>query len=158
MNVEIKTIIEDFLKIATLAYDEVELIERENIGPVFMIKSADSKMLIGREGENLRDLNLLLKKIVTKKLKLEKDPVFSVDVNQYREAVLSRLEHKARLMADRAVSFKTTVELEPMSSFERMYIHSLFAENPYIKTESVGVGKNRHLTLKYVDVENNNLL
>ena len=151
---EIKAIIEDFLKAATFTFETIEIIEKDGIGPVFMIKSSDSKILIGKEGETLRHINLLVKKLVAQKLKMEKDPIFSVDVNNYREITLTRLEHKARLLADRAVSFKTIVELEPMSSYERMYIHSLFANNPHIKTESVGTGKDRHLTLRYVDVNN----
>jgi spoIIIJ-associated protein len=150
-NNQIKKHIEEFIKNTGLTIDSIEVIEKDQMGPTFSIKSADSKFLIGVGGETLRSFNILIKKIIAKQLKLEKDPVFSIDVNGYRNTSLSRLEHKARLLADRAVSFKTTVDLDPMSSYERMYIHSLFTNHPYIKTESVGEGKNRHLTLKYVE-------
>ena len=102
-------------------------------------------------GENLRALNFILKRIVANQLKLEADPAFSIDINGYRDATLQQLEHKARMMADRAVSFRTTVELEPMSSYERMYVHSIFTNNPHIKTESVGQGRDRHITIKFVE-------
>ena len=129
----------------------VEIVEKEHIGPVFTIKTPDSAMLIGPMGENLRALNFILKRIVANQLKLEADPAFSIDINGYRDATLQQLEHKARMMADRAVSFRTTVELEPMSSYERMYVHSIFTNNPHIKTESVGQGRDRHITIKFVE-------
>ncbi len=150
-HTEIKRIIEDTLTNGGFVYDGIEIVERNHMGPVFVIKSTDSGMLIGPQGETLRSLNFLLKRIVTNVLKLETDPIFSVDINDYRDATLRQLEHKAKMMADRAVSFKTTVELEPMSSYERMFVHALFTDNPNIKTESVGMGKDRHLTIRYVE-------
>lgn len=149
---EIKKIIEETLTNGGFVYESVEIVERNHMGPVFVIKSADSGVLIGPMGENLKSLNFLLKRMVTNVLKLDKDPIFSIDVNDYRDATLRQLEHKAKMMADRAVSFKTTVELEPMSSYERMFVHALFTDNPNIKTESIGEGKERRLTLKYVEV------
>ncbi|MEI6480587.1 MAG: R3H domain-containing nucleic acid-binding protein [bacterium] len=148
---EIKKIIEEMLMSGGFVFDSVEIVEKNHIGPVFVIKTKDSGVLIGPQGETLRTLTFILKRVVAQKLKLEKDPIFSVDINDYRDATLRQLEHKARILADRAVSFKTTVELEPMSSYERMYVHSLFTDNPYIKTESVGEGKDRHITLKFVE-------
>ena len=152
---EIKKIIEETLISGGFVFDSVEIVEKNHIGPVFVIKTKDSGVLIGPQGETLRTLTFILKRVVAQKLKLEKDPIFSVDINDYRDATLRQLEHKARILADRAVSFKTTVELEPMSSYERMYVHSLFTDNPYIKTESVGEGKERHITLKFVEVVEN---
>lgn len=149
---EIKKIIEETLTNGGFIYESVEIVERNHMGPVFVIKSSDSGMLIGPLGENLKSLNFILKRMVTNILKLDKDPIFSVDVNDYRDATLRQLEHKAKMMADRAVSFKTTVELDPMSSYERMFVHALFTDNPNIKTESVGEGKERRLTIKYVEV------
>jgi spoIIIJ-associated protein len=148
---EIKKIIEETLINGGFVYESIDIVERNHMGPVFVIKSADSGMLIGPQGETLRSLNFLLKRMVTSTLKLETDPIFSVDINDYRDATLRQLEHKAKMMADRAVSFKTTVELEPMSSYERMFVHALFTDNPNIQTQSVGEGKERHLTLKWVE-------
>ncbi len=150
-HTEIKKIIEDILTKGGFIYDTIEVVERNHMGPVFVIKSSDSGMLIGPQGETLKSLNFLLKRMVANVLKLEKDPIFSVDINDYRDATLRQLEHKARMMADRAVSFKTTVELDSMSSYERMFVHALFTDNPNIKTESIGEGKDRRLTIKYVE-------
>ena len=155
---DIKKIIEDTLTAGGFVFDTVEIVEKEHIGPVFVIRSKDSGMLIGPQGETLRSLNFLLKRITAQTLKLERDPMFSIDINDYRDATLRQLEHKARMMADRAVSFRTTVELEPMSSYERMYVHALFTNNPHIKTESTGEGKERRVTIKFVEVDSENIL
>jgi hypothetical protein len=32
-----------------------------------------------------------------------------------------------------------------------MFVHALFTDNPNIKTESIGMGKDRHLTIKWVE-------
>lgn len=152
-HAEIKKIIEELLSSGGFVCDGVEIVEKDNMGPVFVIKSTDSGVLIGPQGETLKALSFLLKRVVTSVLKLETDPAFSIDINDYRGAVLRQLEHKAKMLADRAVSFKTTVELEPMSSYERMFVHSLFTGNPNIKTASVGEGKERHVTIKFVEGE-----
>lgn len=150
-HTEIKRIIEETLRAGDLNFDSIEITEKEHIGPVFTIKTKESGMLIGPEGETLRSLNFILKRLVGSKLKLEKDPMFSVDINDYRDATLRQLEHKARMIADRVISFKTTMELEPMSSYERMFVHSLFTNTPNIKTESTGFGKDRRVTIKFVE-------
>lgn len=148
---DIQKSIEGFLEKGGFAYEAVECIERESMGPVFTIRSADSRFLIGPQGETLKTINFILKRIVQKQFSLDREPTFSVDVNDYREASLRQLEHKAKMMADRAISFRTTVELEPMSSYERLFVHALFSNHPTIKTESIGVGKDRRITLKFVE-------
>ncbi|MEK7526803.1 MAG: R3H domain-containing nucleic acid-binding protein, partial [Patescibacteria group bacterium] len=59
-----------------------------------------------------------------------------------------------KIMAERARSFKTNMELEPMSPYERMIIHSALESLPDIKTESVGFGRGRKVVIKYVESVN----
>ena len=54
-----------------------------------------------------------------------------------------------RLLAQRARLFKHDVEMGPMSAYERLVVHELFADDPEIKTESQGEGKFRHIVLKH---------
>jgi predicted RNA-binding protein Jag len=39
--------------------------------------------------------------------------------------------------------------MPPMSSYERLVVHELFAEDPEIETRSEGEGKTRHIILAY---------
>jgi predicted RNA-binding protein Jag len=55
------------------------------------------------------------------------------------------------MLAERARYFKSSIEMDPMSSYERMIVHAEFTETPDIATESAGFGKDRHVVLKYTE-------
>lgn len=115
---------------------------------IVAITSADATLLVGPEGEHLRALNLLLRKQVEHQHGLE-SASFLIDVNGYHEEQMEKVRQTARMLAQRARLFKRDVELEPMTAYERLVIHELFAEDPDIKTESAGEGKFRHIVLRY---------
>ncbi len=121
---------------------------KEGHRTVVAVQSEDSKNLIGPHGEHLGALNMLLRKLVEKEVG-EEAANFLVDVNEYYESKMEKVRQEARILAQRARLFKHDVELEPMSAYERLVIHELFAEDPEIKTESAGEGKFRHIVLKY---------
>jgi spoIIIJ-associated protein len=135
-------------KLLTFLGIEASVTVKDGHRTVVAITSQDSKVLIGPNGEHLHALNLLLHKIVEKEFG-EESKNFLVDVNEYHESKMERVRHDARMLAQRARLFKHDVELEPMSAYERLVIHELFAEDPEIKTESAGEGKFRHIVLKY---------
>jgi spoIIIJ-associated protein len=115
---------------------------------VLAITSPDSQRLIGPRGEHLRALNMIARRLVEVKFG-EEAANFLVDINGYQESQLETVRQNARILAQRARLFKHDVELAPMSPYERLVIHELFAEDPDIKTESAGEGKFRHVVLKY---------
>lgn len=152
---KVKELIENTLKNMGVSFDSVDVSENAlTSSPKFTIKSGESALIIGVKGANLSAFNHLIKKMVSKgKEEEEEKAKFFIDVNDYHERVESELKNKARIMADRARSFKTNIELEPMSSYERMVVHSFLQEIPDIKTESVGFGKDRRVVIKYVEKE-----
>jgi spoIIIJ-associated protein len=115
---------------------------------VVALTSDDSKQLIGPHGDHLRSLNTIARRLVEAKHG-EEAANFLIDVNNYHEAQMDRVRQNARMLAQRARLFKHDVELEPMSPYERLVVHELFAEDPDIKTVSEGEGKFRHIVLKY---------
>jgi spoIIIJ-associated protein len=115
---------------------------------VVSVQSPDSKLLIGPHGEHLRSLNTLARRLVEAKHG-EEAASFIVDVNGYHEEKLEAVRQNARMLAQRARLFKRDVEMSPMSPYERLVVHELFAEDPEIKTESSGEGRFRHIVLKY---------
>jgi spoIIIJ-associated protein len=149
----IKEIIENTLKAMGVSFDSVDVSENATTSsPKFTIKTKESAMLIGIKGANLFAFNHLVKKIVSKGKEEDEDQTkFFIDVNDYHERVEYELRNKARIMADRARSFKTNIELEPMSSYERMVVHSFLQEMSDIKTESIGFGKDRRVVIKFVE-------
>jgi spoIIIJ-associated protein len=121
---------------------------------VVAVTSPEPERLIGDGGETLRALNMIAKRLV--EAKDSKDAAtFIIDVNGYQESKLEGVRNSARQLAQRARLFKHDVDLEPMSAYERLVIHELFAEDPEIETQSAGEGKFRHIVLKYKEKQPN---
>ena len=148
----IETIKELLVKM-NMHWETVELAaDSKDPHPCFLIKSNDSGALIGTRGEHLGALTMVARRLVGKKLGAEALPVkFFIDVNNYFGNNTKELQMKAKIMAERARSFKTNMELEPMTAYERMIVHSALESLPDIKTESIGVGQGRKVVIKYVE-------
>lgn len=114
------------------------------------VASADAARLIGPNGEHLKAINMIARRMVEASHG-DEAASFLIDVNDYHEAALEKVRQSARMLAQRARLFKHDVELEPMSAYERLVVHELFSNDPEIKTESAGEGKTRHVVLKYKD-------
>ncbi|PIQ68334.1 MAG: hypothetical protein COV91_04740 [Candidatus Taylorbacteria bacterium CG11_big_fil_rev_8_21_14_0_20_46_11] len=156
---DIKTIIEEVIKRMNLSVDSI-LVKTDGDREVFSIQTPDSHLLIGTKGANLFALSHLVKKIVSKRQATggaedasggAKEFQFMIDINNYQSTAMENLKGVAKIMGERAKSLKTSVELDPMSSYERMIIHSFFQEDPAIKTESVGEGERRRVVIKYAE-------
>lgn len=142
---ELKGILKEALEKLGASYDDIEETSLDG-GFGFNIVTKNSGMLIGHRGENLSALNHIVKKIASK---ADEEVRVSIDVNGYLEAANRALKSKVSILAERAKSFKTSVEMEPMSPFERMMVHSFLAADPHIETKSIGEGKKRRVVIKY---------
>jgi spoIIIJ-associated protein len=125
---------------------------------VFSIEAGEAgRSLIGQYGDTVHAIDLLVKKIVEKKLvptdsgseESPREPLFLIDVNGYRTQKIKDLQSKALMMAERARSLQYDVELSPMSAYERLIVHTTLQDAPNVKTESQGEGRNRRVVIKY---------
>jgi len=133
---------------------EYSSIAREDIAgqAIFSIKTDNGKPLIGAHGDTIHAIDFIVKKMLEKALALpagEHLPLFLVDEGDYRSRQIKELQTKALMMADRARSFQYDVELNPMSAYERLIIHTTLQDAPNVKTESQGEGRNRRVVIKY---------
>lgn len=153
-----EAIIKELLDALGASYSGVE--RKEVAGQeIFSIQTDEARALIGNHGDTVHALDLLIKKIYEQRNPpLESaegseqrphGPLFMVDVNDYRAKQIQDLQTKALMMAERARSFQYDVELSPMSSYERLIVHSALADAPHVKTESQGEGRNRRVVIKY---------
>lgn len=120
-------------------------------GITLSVESPNSSILIGNHGETLDALTYLLRRIIDTKFVEDSARDISLDINGYKEAQAERLRGVARMLAERAKMFKHDVEMEPMTAYERLIIHSAFENDPNIKTESHGEGKFRRVVIKYIE-------
>jgi spoIIIJ-associated protein len=143
---EVKQAIEDILNRMDVIFEEIEVFKGlSSSGPRFIIKSRESGLLIGPKGEHLRALNHIIRKVVYKKSDLAR---FTIDINNYREESLKKIRNQALALAEKAKILNQSLEMEPMSSYERMIIHSLFSQDPSITTESIGEKDKRRVVIK----------
>ena len=115
---------------------------------VVSVSSPEGERLIGPHGDHLQSLNTIARRLIEQQHG-EEAANFLIDVNGYHESHLQKLRDNVQLLAQRARLFKHEVELDPMSGYERLVVHELFANDPEISTESQGEGKMRHIVLKY---------
>lgn len=114
----------------------------------FSIHTKDGGLLIGENGERLRALNHIIRRITEHTLGNKDTPKFFVDINDYQKERTEGLKDLARLSAQRVRYFKKEVSLEAMSAYERRIIHATLTEYPDIATESLGEGDERHIVIK----------
>jgi len=142
----LKKHVADLLEALGLEYSDITVSAGHRT--VVAITTQDSKELIGPHGEHLRALNTIAKRLVENRHS-EEHTNFLIDINGYHEQQLETIRSQARALAQRARLFKHEVEMEPMSSYERLVVHELFAQDPDIETRSAGEGKFRHVVLFY---------
>jgi spoIIIJ-associated protein len=101
--------------------------------------------LIGRHGQTLEALELVVNLIVARRLG-HRVPVV-VDAERYRERRREALQALASRTASRVRRSGTPVALEPMSASERRVIHTALAEEAGVSTHSEGEGDDRHVVI-----------
>jgi spoIIIJ-associated protein len=143
---QIKEIVSRLLSLMDVSVDSIDV----SIGhrTVIAVQSSDSDRLIGPNGDHLRALNSVARRMA-EHMHGEEAASFLIDVNGFHEAQMEHVRENARMLAQRARLFKHDVEMGPMSAYERLVVHELFADDPEIVTESQGEGKFRHIVLKH---------
>ncbi len=146
---KIKEIIEKVILSMGVALDSIEIQNDAESGKnIFIIKTPESGLLIGEEGEVFNSLSNIIRRIVEK---TDPEAKFAIDVNDYRSSQIEKLKIKAKMLANRAKDMKVSIEMEPMSSYERLIIHGALNGEPNIITESTGEGRDRRIIIKYVE-------
>lgn len=145
---DLQAFVSEFLQ--KLGHEAQSVVVTAGHRTVVAVTVADPALLVGQDGEHLRALNMLAKRMVEKSHG-EDAAVFLIDVNGHHESKMEHVRQEARVLAQRARLFKHDVEMPPLSSYERLVVHELFADDQEINTESAGEGKFRHIVLKYVD-------
>ncbi len=112
------------------------------------IKGEGAADLIGYHGRVLDAVQNILSLMLRKELE-EDNARLIIEVNGYRE---KRGEY-IRSLAERAImqvrESKQSLELVPMKAFERRIVHMVAKEEEGISSESIGVGKERKVIIKY---------
>ncbi len=132
---------------------EIKIIKDSEINTtVFLIETKESNLLIGYKGVNLTAFNHIVRKIVNRRFNTKENNLyFIVDVNNYHRNKIEDIKINAKMLAQRARYFKSSIEMNPLPSYERMIVHAIFTGSKDFKTTSCGDGNERRVVIKYIN-------
>lgn len=102
-------------------------------------------LLIGRRGETLSALQLLVNLIVSHRTKHRMRII--VDAENYRERREENLRSLALRVAQQVRNYRRSIALEAMPPHERRIVHIALADSKDISTESIGEGDARRVVI-----------
>lgn len=109
------------------------------------VQGEDLSVLIGRKGETLTALQYITRQIVSKQVSRGISVV--IDVEGYRQRRHDQLRRMAQRAAEQVVQRQRPMALEPMPPDERRIIHIELRDHAQVRTESVGEGPKRKVTI-----------
>jgi spoIIIJ-associated protein len=110
-----------------------------------IMSEGNSGRLIGRKGETLAALQYITRLITSRELQRRADVI--VDANSYKARRAQALTNLATRMADDAVAAAKTIIMEPMPPHERRIVHLALRAREDVKTQSIGEGTSRKVTI-----------
>ncbi|MBM03396.1 MAG: hypothetical protein CL766_01215 [Chloroflexi bacterium] len=113
--------------------------------PNFEIEGEDGGLLIGRKGETLRSLQILVKAIVNHKI--DSYVNLNIDVEGYQKRRYNSLKSLASHSAMQVTKTGRPITLNPMPPNERRIIHLSLQDNPDVSSESYGYGSDRKVKI-----------
>ncbi len=125
-------------------HTSVEVVEKDNVYTVGIKTKDDAPLIIGKYGETLNALQRVLEAIMYNQCNEKVELV--VNVNDYREKQVERLEGIAENVVLRAREEKSIIPLRSFSAYERKIMHEYIARvHPDIASYSEGEGADRIL-------------
>lgn len=137
----------DFMNLECQVELKDETDDRNNKALAISIYTPDNaRFLIGKNGQNLRSLEQVLRAMFLKKIVDGTNII--VDVNDYRRSRAMQIADLARQAVTKVRSTQKAEVMLPMSAFERRIVHMELASCPDIATESIGAEPNRRIVVK----------
>lgn len=103
-------------------------------GPGLQIISDDSRLLIGRHGDRLDDIQFLVNRLLIQRH--PDAPKIRVDVGHYRNQRQEEMIEKITVLADRVRSTGKAVRLNPLNSYYRRIVHNTLKDDVDVETVS----------------------
>lgn len=145
---KIEALIKSLIEKLGVSEAKIEVVDDSGVWKI-SIDTPDEASLVGRDNERYEALSHLLRRMVARECGEEVKVM--IDVNGMRAKNDEALKAKSMIIAERARAFKRDVEMDPMTSYERMVVHSALGGQPNIKTESIGEGRDRRLVVRYIE-------
>jgi spoIIIJ-associated protein len=150
---DIKNLIQDLIEKVKVKISNINIVEDAG-NTIFAVEVTEPHFFVSRDGEALAALNHLVNRIVENKTSPKQGlggrSIILVDINDFQKKKMDNVRAVAHMMSERARYFKSNIEVDPMSSFERRVVHEFLADATDLKTESIGFGPSRRVVIKYI--------
>lgn len=140
---KVKEELDEILKLMGMEAEVATSLEGTKV--VADIKSENGAVLIGKKGQTLNALQLIVNLIVNRDEKTRTKVI--VDTESYRQRREKALVEMAREVADEVKSKGKPRELEPMNPNERRVIHLALKNDKDVETTSKGEGNFRRVVV-----------
>lgn len=110
------------------------------------INSDKDALLIGKEGKNLKALELVVKQHIHNLI--NSYPYLILNVGNYNERHELYLQNLAKKIANEVKNTRQEVIMDNMNSYERRIVHNALANIKGVNTISEGEEPNRHIIVK----------
>lgn len=111
------------------------------------LDTQNNAILIGRNGQTLQSLNMLVKAAMCSEFK--RRIAILIDINGYKEDKYRKICHIAQRAAKSVRRTKVDVTLDPMPADERKAIHNYLTNMAGVSTVSEGEGNQRRIKIVY---------
>jgi len=160
---EIQNLIKELIEKTTISVSKIYVDEdkptsfKSNIDKTtwFSVEVNQPHFFWEHQGEALNALNHLVRRIIETKTSpisniREEGFGILIDINGFQKKRIENIHTTAHMMAERARYFKSNIEIDPMSAFDRRIVHEFLADAKDLKTESEGEGLSRRVIIKYI--------
>lgn len=149
LKIDILDDVQEFLKniLKGMGVDVSFEVNTKNDTTTIKMYSSENPVIIGKNGQNLEALTVIVRQYI--KNITNEGPRVILDVEDYKDRQVKRLERLAKNLAREVLKTKVDVEMDNMNSYERRIVHNILTDFKNIKTESVGEEPNRHIVIKY---------
>ena len=128
---------------------QVEIREESGLESKVMMVSVctpdNARFIIGKNGQNLRALEHLVRAML---FKSDDNQNIIVDINDYKKSRASFVVDVAKQAVSRVRNTQKAEVLTPMSAYERRIVHMELASYPDVATESIGDEPQRRIVIK----------
>jgi spoIIIJ-associated protein len=105
-------------------------------GPCLQIHSAESKAIIGNDGDRLDDLQYLVNRILRR---YQPDAIrVKVDCGHFRSLQEDRLQEEILSAAERVKASGKPVQIRPLNAYYRRLVHNILAADAEVVSHSPG--------------------
>ncbi len=153
---EIQNLIKELIENMNVSVKEITVSQEDGSNTVwYSVSVSEPHLFTSREGEALSSLNHLVRRIIESKTLVEagvesvNTPIL-IDIGDFQKKRVDNIKAVAHMMAERARYFKSNIEIDPMSAFDRRIVHDFLSSSTDLKTESTGFGPSRRVVIKYI--------